>query len=234
MVRRMNTQTHQAVPRERARLRTGAPARLLREGTTRRPGCAAVPTSDSVAFDHTARLVARSVAGDASAWDELVDRFSPLVWGIARAHRLSDSDAEDAFQATWLLLLENIHRLTQPERLAGWLATVARREALHTAQRNVRTLPVDDDHFALSTEEDDESLASVLTLERDAGVRRALATLPARDQTLLTLLVAEPPYSYQQIAQALGVPIGSIGPTRARCLQRLRSAMLATGMEAAV
>jgi RNA polymerase sigma factor (sigma-70 family) len=232
-VRRMNTQTHEAVPRERARPRTSAPKRLLREGATRRSACTAAPTRDSVAFDHTARLVARSVSGDASAWDELVDRFSPLVWGIARAHRLSDSDAEDAFQATWLLLLENIHRLTQPERLAGWLATVARREALHTAQRNIRTLPVDEGHFALSTE-DDESLATVLTLERDAAVRRALATLPARDQTLLTLLVAEPSHSYEQIAQALGIPIGSIGPTRARCLERLRRAMLATGMEAAV
>jgi RNA polymerase sigma factor (sigma-70 family) len=189
------------------------------------------PARDLAAFDHTARLVARSVAGDASAWDELVDRFAPLVWGIARAHRLSDSDAEDAFQATWLLLLEHIDRLTQPERLAGWLATTARREALHIAQRNTRTLPVDAEHFARSAH-DDESLATVLSRERDASVRSALATLPVRDQTLLALLVAEPRPSYAHIAQALGIPIGSIGPTRARCLERLRCALAANGLEA--
>lgn len=225
-VRRMNTHTHQAILRERARPRTGAPLR-------RRPACATAPVRDPAVFDRTARLVARSAAGDAGAWDELVDRFSPLVWGVARAHRLSDSDAEDAFQATWLLLLENIDRLTQPERLAGWLATVARREALHTARRSLRTLPVAEDHFALATQ-DDESLASVLTCERDAAVRQALATLPERDQILLTLLVAEPRNSYEEIARRLGIPIGSIGPTRARSLERLRRAMLATGAEAAV
>ena len=229
MVGRMNTQTHQA--RDGARLRANAPSRVLREGARRRPACTIASPRDSAAFDHIARLVARSASGDASAWDELVDRFAPLVWGIARAHRLSDSDAEDAFQATWLLLLEHIDRLTHPERLAGWLATVARREALRIAQRSVRTLPVDEEHPALSTE-GDESLAGILSVERDAVVRRALATLPERDQMLLILLVAEPRSSYAQIAQALDIPIGSIGPTRARSLERLRCALLATGMEA--
>ena len=225
----MNTQTHQA--RDGARLRANAPSRVLREGARRRPACTIAPPRGSSEFDHIARLVARSASGDASAWDELVDRFAPLVWGIARAHRLSDSDAEDAFQATWLLLLEHIDRLTHPERLAGWLTTVARREALRIAQRSVRTLPVDEEHPALATE-GDESLAGILSVERDAVVRRALATLPERDQALLTLLVAEPRRSYAQIAQALDIPIGSIGPTRARSLERLRCALLATGMEA--
>jgi RNA polymerase sigma factor (sigma-70 family) len=225
----MNTQTHQA--RDGARLPANAPGRVLREGGRRRPACTTPLPRGSAAFDHIARLVARSASGDASAWDELVDRLAPLVWGIARAHRLSDSDAEDAFQATWLLLLEHIDRLTHPERLAGWLATVARREALRIAQRSVRALPFDDEHPALSTD-GDESLAGILSVERDAVVRQALATLPERDQMLLILLVAEPRRSYEEIAQSLDIAIGSIGPTRARSLERLRCALLATGMEA--
>jgi RNA polymerase sigma factor (sigma-70 family) len=187
---------------------------------------------DSGASERVARLVARCRAGDSRAWDELVDRFAPLVWRIARAHRLSDADAEDVFQGTWLLLLEHIDGLTHPERLAGWLATTARREALHVATRSARTLPIDEERLSLFAEVD-AAVDSMLDRERDAAVREALATLPARDQTLVTLLVAEPRTSYEQIARALDMPIGSIGPTRIRCLERLRRAMRATGAEAA-
>jgi RNA polymerase sigma factor (sigma-70 family) len=187
---------------------------------------------DARAFERVATLVARAASGDEIAWDELVDRFAPLVWGIARAHRLSDADAEDVFQATWLILLDHIDRLAQPGRLAGWLATTARREALRVAQHSARTVPIDDEHLVLSTEPE-SALAIVLTCERDDVVRKALATLPTRDQTLLTLLTGEPPRSYEEIAEAMDMPIGSIGPTRARCLDRLRRAMLAEGWEAA-
>lgn len=184
-----------------------------------------------MASERVARLVARCAAGDARAWDELVDRFAPLVWRVARTHRLSDSDAEDVFQGTWLLLLEHIDGLTHPERLAGWLTTTARREALHIAKRSTRMLPIDEERLSLIADVDVDM--DILSCERNAAVREALATLPARDQTLVTLLVAEPRTSYEQIAQTLDMPIGSIGPTRIRCLERLRRAMRAAGVEAA-
>jgi RNA polymerase sigma factor (sigma-70 family) len=187
---------------------------------------------DSGASERVAKLVARCTSGDARAWDELVDRFAPLVWRIARMHRLSDPDAEDVFQGTWLLLLEHIDRLTHPERLAGWLTTTARREALHVARRNSRTLPIDEERLSLVAEVD-VGIDSLLSCEREAAVREAFATLPAREQTLVTLLVAEPRTSYEQIAQTLDMPIGSIGPTRIRCLERLRRAMHAAAVEVA-
>jgi RNA polymerase sigma factor (sigma-70 family) len=186
-----------------------------------------------MASAHVARLVVRSASGDARAWDELVDRFGPLVWAIARAHRLSDADAEDVFQATWLLLLQHVDRLTHPERLAGWLATTARREAVRVARLNARMLPIDEERLVVAADGDD-AVAIILTCERDAVVRRALATLPARDQALLTLLTAEPQCSYQEISQTLDMPIGSIGPTRERCLERLRRATHAAGLEPSI
>jgi RNA polymerase sigma factor (sigma-70 family) len=188
---------------------------------------------DLVAYERIAALVARSASGDPRAWDELVDRFAPLVWSIARAYRLSDADAEDVFQGTWLLLLEHVDRLTQPGRLAGWLATTARREALRVARSNPRTLPIDEERLALVAEVDDTA-DDLSTRERDAAVRQALATLPARDQLLVTLLVAEPRTSYEQISQVLGMPIGSISPTRSRCLERLRRAVRATSASASM
>ena len=225
----MSLQLHQAPARGRARQRASTPERSLRVATiATRYQCATEPA----ASEFVASLVARSARGDAQAWDELVDRFAPLVWGIARSHRLCDADAEDVFQATWLLLLEHIDRLTQPGRVAGWLATTTRREALRVIERNARTLPIDEERVVL-TAGGDGAPALVLTCERDAAIRRAFATLPARDQTLLTLLTAEPHQSYEQIAEALAMPIGSIGPTRSRCLERLRRALLAAGLEVA-
>jgi RNA polymerase sigma factor (sigma-70 family) len=211
-LRAMTTQLHQAPARDRVA-----------------PG----PTRTPVSSVHVARLVARSASGDSRAWDELVDRFGPLVWAIARAHRLSEADAEDVFQATWLRLLEHVDRLVHPERLAGWLATTARREAVRVARSNARVVPIDEERLVLVADGDD-AITIAGNRERDAVVRRALATLPVRDQTLLTLLTAEPHRSYEEISQALDMPIGSIGPTRERCLERLRRATLAAGLDASV
>ena len=209
IVRAMSTQLHPAPARDR--------------GT---PGRARTPMASA----QVARLVVRSASGDSRAWDELVDRFGALVWAIARAHRLSDADAEDVFQATWLRLLEHADRLTHPGRLAGWLATTARREAVRVARLNARMVPIDENRLVGAADGDD-TVAIILTCERDTVVRRALATLPARDQTLLTLLTAEPHCPYEEISRTLDMPIGSIGPTRERCLGRLRRATLAAGLE---
>jgi RNA polymerase sigma factor (sigma-70 family) len=153
-----------------------------------------------------------------------------MVWAVARSYRLREADAADVFQATWLHLLENIDRLHDPSRVAGWLATTARRAALRVARQSARMVPTDCELADAVTDDADGRLEAD---ERASAMRRALSTLAQRDQVLLTLLVEEPRRSYEQIAEELDMPIGSIGPTRARCLERLRRAAVQVGVEAA-
>jgi RNA polymerase sigma factor (sigma-70 family) len=181
-----------------------------------------MPTHDNTALD-VASLVRRAAAGDKPAWERLVDQYSRLIWAMTREFRLAEMDAADVVQATWLRLLEHIHRIEYPERVGSWLATTARHECLrHLAARKRVTLI--DDHNAVfgtaghQTEVDERLLAE----ERAVAVREALATLPTRSQRLLELLMADPPVSYTEISDQLGLPIGSIGPTRGRCFERLR------------
>jgi RNA polymerase sigma factor (sigma-70 family) len=187
-------------------------------------------TGGSVEEPETGWLVAAAADGDAAAWRELVHRFSGLIWSIARAHRLSDADAADVTQTTWLRLAEHIGKLNAPDRVGAWLATAARRECLQhikAAHRVVtsedmaafETVPVDDNPtegevLAAESEREDAHRAKVLW--------QAVDRLPDRCRELIRVLMASPPPSYAEVAAALGLPVGSIGPTRARCLQRLR------------
>ena len=174
-------------------------------------------------------LVRAAAAGDQGAWNRLVDRFSGLVWSVARAHRLSSHDAGDVVQTTWLRLVEHLDRLQNPERVGAWLATTARNESL-------RTLRLSSRHVLAPTEllpdvgEAARLDAALLSTERDRALWDAFATLPERCQALLRLLVADPPPSYEDVGAALDMPIGSIGPTRARCLAQLRERALARGV----
>ncbi len=168
-----------------------------------------------------ADAVRRAAKGDRAAWDELVVAFGRMVWSIAIAHRLNQADAGEVSQTTWLRLVEHIDRIDQPERLGGWLATTARRESLRLLRLRGREVPTDDesrlDHD--STAPSPETTA----LERDRArqVRAAFAALPEKCRVLLHLVVViRPPYA--EVAAALDMPVGSIGPTRARCLERLR------------
>jgi RNA polymerase sigma factor (sigma-70 family) len=168
-------------------------------------------------------LLSSAARGDQVAWNALIDRYSSLLWSIARSHRLPDADAADAVQTTWLKLVENLGRITDPERLAGWLATTARRECLQVIRRTTR------DRRAPGFEHMDELAGpsppvdqAVLLDERDKALWRALATLSERCQRLLRVLMATPPPAYTEVAAALDMPIGSIGPTRRRCLGNLR------------
>lgn len=174
--------------------------------------------------DHAAevrRLVAAAARGDQAAWEALVRQFGAIVRSVARAHRLSDADASDVAQASWLRLFENLPRLREPALVGPWLATTARRECLRVLREKQRHVPVGDEipeHEVL----DSSPAETVLAAERDAALRRSLARLQASDQALLRLLVAEPRPSYEEIGAALDMPIGSIGPTRQRALERLR------------
>ncbi len=167
------------------------------------------------------QLLQAASAGDQAAWGALVDRFEGLVWSTTRAHRLSRADAADVVQTTWLRLIENLGRIQDPERLGAWLATTARRECLRHIRLHGRELPVeDDDVFEAPSEEPVE--ARMIARERDDTLRRAFAKVSERCQTLLRLLSAPEPPSYEEISGALAMPIGAIGPTRARCLDKLR------------
>lgn len=163
----------------------------------------------------------QAATGDERAWREIVEEFDGMLWAIARGHRLCHADEADVVQTTWLRLAENIDRLREPARLAGWLATTARRECLRTLSASRREL-VDTGTIEVA---DDETLpidGHLIRAERDAALRSALRQLPARDQALLGMLAADSPPSYEEIGTALRMPIGSIGPTRGRALQRLR------------
>ena len=166
-------------------------------------------------------LVRAAAGGDQRAWSVLVDRFSKLVWSIARNHRLGADDAAEVSQTTWLRLAEHIDRLQDPSKVGGWLATTARHESLRVLRGAGRQIPMGDDmpEPVCPAAGIDEAL---LRSERDSLLWQAFSRLPARDQALLRLLVSDPMPSYEEIGAAMGMPVGSVGPTRARCLERLR------------
>ena len=167
-------------------------------------------------------LVTRAAGDDQQAWDELVERYAPLVWAICTRYRLSNHDIEDVGQSVWLLLVEQLGKLREPAALPGWLATTTKRECLRvvTATRKSQQLgsTVDDASFADKRAIDED----ILIAERNAALRTAFAELPPHGQHLLAMLFRDPPCSYSEISATLGIPIGSIGPQRARCLERLR------------
>jgi RNA polymerase sigma factor (sigma-70 family) len=173
-----------------------------------------------------ALLVRAAAADDRAAWNALVDRFSGLLWSICRSFGLNGADAGDAFQLTWLRLLEHLDTIEDPARLPGWLATTCRRECMAVLRRGKRVLPTADDalfdRFAGQAAAAD---LATLVSDRDAGLWRAFNRLTERCQQILRVLVLEPDDgapSYDWAARMLGMPKGSLGPTRGRCLAQLR------------
>ena len=183
---------------------------------------ATVPEKDDGTLD-IAQLVRRAAAGDRVAWERLVDQYSRLIWAMTRDFKLPESDAADVVQATWLRLLEHINRIEYPERVGSWLATTARHECLRHVAAGKRVMLVPDhDAFSSPAGHQPDVDERLLADERAQAVRAAVSQLPSRSQRLLELLMADPPASYTEISDQLGLPIGSIGPTRGRCLERLR------------
>jgi RNA polymerase sigma factor (sigma-70 family) len=170
-----------------------------------------------------AGLVRGAAAGDRYAWERLVDQYARLIWSITSEFKLSESDAADVAQTTWLRLLEHIDRIEYPDRIGSWLAATARNECLRSLAARKRVVLAHDDEVltgAAATEpEVDERL---LAYESAQVVREAMSSLPGRWQRLLEMLMADPPVPYTEISDQLGLPVGSIGPTRGRCLARLR------------
>jgi RNA polymerase sigma factor (sigma-70 family) len=169
-------------------------------------------------------LVTRVVDGDDEAWNEIIERYAPLVWSICNRYRLERQDIDDVGQTVWLALVENIGRLREPAALPGWLATTTRNECLRilgAARRNdFDGLPADDQMPADPGGKTIEQ--EVIIAERNAALRAAFAELPAGCYELLSMLMSDPPPGYAQISEKLGMRVGSIGPTRSRCIDRLR------------
>jgi RNA polymerase sigma factor (sigma-70 family) len=175
------------------------------------------------------QLVEAARAGDAAAWDALVDRYLPLVTAVIRRLRLSPADADDVNQTVWLRLVEHLDGLREPRALPGWLATTARHEGLRLIKRRGRDLPVDPGGATFDTAEDSDPGEALVQDLRSHALREAMMELPEKRRALLLLLLADPPLSYDEISARLGIPKGSIGPTRARVLEQLRESRALRG-----
>jgi RNA polymerase sigma factor (sigma-70 family) len=170
----------------------------------------------------TAALVSQAAAGHRNAWNEIVERYAPLIWSICCRHGLGSADAADVAQAVWLHLVDQLDHLRDPGALPGWLATTTIRECFRRltgrGAERLDTRLADSLQSVADVVIDEEILAG-----RHMALRAAFAGLPPRYQQLLSMLTSDPPHSYAEISAELGIPVGSIGPYRARCLDRLRS-----------
>jgi RNA polymerase sigma factor (sigma-70 family) len=167
-------------------------------------------------------LVSRAREGDEGAWHDLVDRYLGMVHAICRAFRLGADDAADVNQVVWLRLVEHLGRIRSPDAVGGWIAATTRNECLRVLRTSGRFVVADDlvlDHLDVRDVGID---AGLLVYERDRALLAAFSRLGERCQCLLRLLMADSPPSYDEIAAALDMPVGSIGPTLGRCLEQLR------------
>lgn len=181
--------------------------------------------------DPLAKLVPAAREGDQHAWDAIVDRFLPLVGAIIRRHRLSEADGDDVSQTVWLRLVENLGALREPDALPGWIRTTTRNECLRVLAARGRMQPVDpQEGGGLDAVAGDVAADDLLAAERRQALREALTELPAGRRELLLLLLTDPPVAYEEISARLDIPIGSIGPTRARALEQLRRTRALRGL----
>jgi RNA polymerase sigma factor (sigma-70 family) len=161
-------------------------------------------------------LVARARAGDADAWTSLVGRYTGMLWSIARSYDLDRADVGDVIQTTWLRLVERLHLIRKPDSVGAWLAATAHRESRRTVRHRRRERPAAVDRPAPAP--------------IDYDLTRMLAALPERCRRILRILAESPPLSYAEVAAALEIPVGTIGPTRRRCLARLRELLTGGGL----
>lgn len=168
-------------------------------------------------------LVTGAAGGNSRATEALIQRYAGLVWSIARSYRLSPADAADVSQIVWLRLVENVGRIRQPDAVGAWLASVTRHECVRTRRRAEREVATGDELSVDRRSDDGDIDLGILRGEREVALRRAFTALPPRWRALLEMLVDTPTASYEEVAAAVGMSVGSIGPTRQRCLERLRS-----------
>ena len=181
-------------------------------------------TANVLAHPSVTDLVARARGGDRRAWDALVERYTPLILTICRKYRLDRVDAEDVDQSVWLHLVDYLDKIREPAALPGWLATTTRRECgrVLRAARGPHAVACLLDAQNIPDGQAEMAEQELLAAERQAALREAFTQLPAEWQQLMGMLIADPPAPYALISTRLGMPVGSIGPTRRRCLDRMR------------
>lgn len=181
--------------------------------------------------EHTIAELVRAAADhhDKEAWDELVVRFHPLVMSVTARYRLSEQDAADVSQTLWLRLVQHLAALREPAALPGWIVTTTRNECLRVLRIRQRTGTFDPllepprGRGPAGSEPVEQQIdEDLMRDERHDALLAAFAELSSRHRELLTLLLTDPPVSYADISARLGIPVGAIGPTRARALQKLR------------
>lgn len=170
----------------------------------------------------TTDLLRRAVGGQREAWEQLVRRFEPAVATLIRGYRLQEADALDAAQRTWLMMFENGHRIREPEALVGWLRTTARRECLRIIRDTGRAEPLADTEAACGADPTGDVEQHVVDSDTARRLGVLVHSLPPRSRLLIQFLFTDDPSSYAELSGRTGIPVGSIGPTRARALQRLR------------
>ena len=181
---------------------------------------AALPSSPQVVTD----LVIRARNGDKLAWDAFVERYAPLIWSICRRYRVGGADADNVGQSVWVHLVDQLDELRDPAALPGWLATTSRRECVRVlrAARGPDTAGQVPHAENIPEEQVVTAEQELLVAEHHAALREAFMELPQCCQRLMVLLTEDPPVPPTEISARLGIAVGSIGPSRVRCLDKLR------------
>lgn len=188
-----------------------------------------LPTESRSVWETSASHFQRWRDGDAGALDDLVRLLSPMLWQVVRASGLDRTTAEDVVQTTWLALVRSGESIAEPRAVAGWLCTAARREAWRVAKQSTRQQPVEDETIARRLPDQPAPEGQVVLDDENARLWACLGRLPERCQRLLRIVAAEARPDYSVIATELDMPVGSIGPTRGRCLDKLRRELVQAG-----
>jgi RNA polymerase sigma factor (sigma-70 family) len=177
--------------------------------------------------ERLSELCRGALAGHREDLDQIVVELTPLLWRVARAHRLDPATCEEVVQTAWLTLLSHLDQIRNSEALVGWLVTVTRREALRVLASQTRTSSTENDQLALVPNGSQPVDEMVVAGERRNILWRVIHELPSRCIQLLQVIAFSDRPDYEAIANALGMPKGSIGPTRGRCLAKLRALLSA-------
>ncbi|MFV0374319.1 RNA polymerase sigma factor [Microbacterium sp.] len=195
----------------------------------REPGDADDTHDESSLWERAADSFQQWHDGDSRAMDALVRLLSPVLWHVVRAYGLDAASAEDVVQTTWLTLVRRHDSIADPRAVSGWLMTTARREAWRVAKLQRRAAPVESEDLEPHLPAAESAEGAATGHDRDSRLWRAVHTLDERCRRLLRVIAFEERPDYARLAADLSMPVGSIGPTRGRCLGKLRAALRGAG-----
>lgn len=186
-------------------------------------GTAQEPPRPSAAWNDAADSFRRWRGGDAAGLDDLVRCLTPVLWHVVRAHGLDAERASDVVQTTWLVLVRRADFITEPQAVAAWLTTTARREAWRVSRAEVRTVAVADEALEADVPPGGSAESVAMLADEQSRLWRGVRRLSERCQRLMRIIAFEDRPDYRRLAAELQMPVGSIGPTRGRCLEKLRT-----------